>query len=486
MSKIFNLTYLQIFSSALTIEDMQNLTKPETRHSLKEGDLLRWQDMQTYEHGDVTKSFIKTENLLSPKIPFVFVNVSFSTLDKCIQHCDEKVGGRVPTIISKGEYEELVEFLSHYENLVWLSVKRSELGLWTDTYTGETVDHLNFEDEDELGETAIQYKNWTHTMDALYDEYYAKKGKVFCVCSLQPVRLKGLPLCMDVTRLFMPMKHPSENNRLMFRGYGENEIHSNLNHVATAGQSLGLKGWINMTSSTLVRSEDSDVSKIFGKRNWTLLDGQPLCGEYYPGNSIELMLTRCPRGNFTCNDGQCLPFGNRCNNVIDCRDESDEEECKSLVLKRSYNKFSAPITNVTVNISLQDIASIRESENEITLKIAVTLKWTESRATYQNLKDSQAKNTLQRNDIEKLWIPKLIFQNSKEKYDTTSDISKTKLFILKDGNVSWSSSDVIEDIAIFKGSENPLIMTLITSLNFKCDYNFMLFPFDTQVNLRKC
>ena len=86
------------------------------------------------------------------------------------------------------------------------------------------------------------------------------------------------------------------------------------------------------------------------------------------------------------------------------------------------------------------------------------------------------------NDIEKLWIPKLIFKNNKEKHDTTNDISRTKLFISNEGNVIWSSSETLEDLARFKGTENPIVMEHLAELKFECDFNFILFPFDTQVN----
>ena len=86
------------------------------------------------------------------------------------------------------------------------------------------------------------------------------------------------------------------------------------------------------------------------------------------------MLTKCHNGNFTCNDGQCIDREKRCDNVLDCRDESDEEECKILVLKKTYNKFSAPTTNVTVDLKVKDIPAIGESEKKIDLKIEINAK----------------------------------------------------------------------------------------------------------------
>ena len=199
------------------------------------------------------------------------------------------------------------------------------------------------------------------------------------------------------------------------------------------------------------------------------------------GEIVELMLTKCVNENFTCNDGQCISIEQRCDNVLNCRDESDEEGCEILDLRKNYNKFSAPITNVTVNITLEDIESIRESHSEIDLTVSISLNWTDARATYWNLKGNQIQDALQKQHIEKLWIPKLIFQNSKQKHDTTSSLSESKVFVSREGNRSKVSNKVVDEVATYKGKENPIVMEYLTTLSFKCNFNFILFPFDTQV-----
>ena len=120
------MTNVQLFSSALPTEEMQNFTQPVQGNVLKEGDLLKWQDMQFSLNGEVTQSTMNKDQLVSKGNSFVFVNKSFPTLDKCMQHCDEMVGGRVPSIVTEEEYLELVEFLSDYVSHVWLSIERSE------------------------------------------------------------------------------------------------------------------------------------------------------------------------------------------------------------------------------------------------------------------------------------------------------------------------------------------------------------------------
>ena len=74
---------------------------------------------------------------------------------------------------------------------------------------------------------------------------------------------------------------------------------------------------------------------------------------------------------------------------------------------------------VSVDLLLEDISSINEAKNLIEVKLSTTISWNESRALYHNLKDDQSKNALTDQEKRKLWVPKLIFQNSREKLDTS-------------------------------------------------------------------
>ena len=55
-----------------------------------------------------------------------------------------------------------------------------------------------------------------------------------------------------------------------------------------------------------------------------------------------MKLSGCADDSFTCDDGQCIDINNRCDQVIDCRDKSDEMNCKLLVLEDGYNKDIPP------------------------------------------------------------------------------------------------------------------------------------------------
>ena len=95
----------------------------------------------------------------------------------------------------------------------------------------------------------------------------------------------------------------------------------------------------------------------------------------------------------------------RCNQIIDCGDESDENNCKLIVFKDNYKRKVPPFTiskddqslipaEVRVSTQLKNVLAISEFTHTIVLKIGITLKWYENRVLYHNLKDSEALNVL--------------------------------------------------------------------------------------------
>ena len=85
----------------------------------------------------------------------------------------------------------------------------------------------------------------------------------------------------------------------------------------------------------------------------------------------------------------------------DCRDKSDEEECRLLVLEKGYNKNIPPIANVkpkvevNSSITLMKIVEFEERDDSIHPQFQITLEWKETeRARYHNLKQDVSLNAL--------------------------------------------------------------------------------------------
>ena len=89
---------------------------------------------------------------------------------------------------------------------------------------------------------------------------------------------------------------------------------------------------------------------------------------------------------------------------MNCKDESDEENCQLIAFKNNYNKKVPPFTitknnsvlpaQIRVSTHLKNVLAISEFSHTIDLKIRITLNWYENRVVYYNLKTEEALNVL--------------------------------------------------------------------------------------------
>ena len=101
----------------------------------------------------------------------------------------------------------------------------------------------------------------------------------------------------------------------------------------------------------------------------------------------------------------------RCNQVGNCEDKSDEKNCKLIVFEdKNYNKKVPPFTiakdsddnipaKIRVSTQLKSVLAISEFSHTIDLKIGITLKWYENRVVYHNLKRKEALNILTDDEV---------------------------------------------------------------------------------------
>ena len=151
-----------------------------------------------------------------------------------------------------------------------------------------------------------------------------------------------------------------------------------------------------------------------------------------------MKLTGCNSTQFTCDDGQCVKMEERCNQIPDCDDESDERNCKILALKEGYNQRVPPVgvniatgkvrtlkpIKVKVSLSLFKVVAIEEEDHSIQLQFQINLEWKENRATYHNLKSESYLNALFQDEIDTLWLPLVVYLNT-DQQQTIGDIFQT-------------------------------------------------------------
>ena len=119
---------------------------------------------------------------------------------------------------------------------------------------------------------------------------------------------------------------------------------------------VGPKGWIISRNETdkkwmithyhypelSLKMLDTDVLPI-GKHKWMVENNA--CNEGKTSAEI-LQLSGCEEEQFTCDDGKCLEMSQRCNNIEDCDDVSDEKNCRTVYIDpEKYLKSKPPPSN---------------------------------------------------------------------------------------------------------------------------------------------
>merc|ERR1711915_138776 len=73
----------------------------------------------------------------------------------------------------------------------------------------------------------------------------------------------------------------------------------------------------------------------------------------------------------------------------------------------------------------------------------------------------------------------LMFFNTDKKTRTITD-KETLVYVARKGNFSINDPNEIDNINVFKGAENSIIMKRIYETKWICTYAMDFFPFDTQ------
>ena len=134
------------------------------------------------------------------------------------------------------------------------------------------------------------------------------------------------------------------------------------------------------------------------------------------------------------------------------------------------------------------IATFKEEDYSIEFQFEISLLWKDNRLIFHNLKPSESLNALTQEDIEKLWLPKVIYENTDQKETTRlgepgNGEWETKVVVRKEvQNGMLGGLEYVDETQIFKGSENSLIMNQTYTHAFQCNFKFSYYPFDTQVN----
>ena len=101
---------------------------------------------------------------------------------------------------------------------------------------------------------------------------------------------------------------------------------------------------------------------------------------------------------------------------------------------------------------------------------------------FNNLNNKTEKNSLSNEEREELWVPKVVFENTKEKIQTVMDditIANVKNFNITSFKIA--DKTVYEAVKQYPGDENLIIMSKFYNIRFHCEFQMQWYPFDLQV-----
>ena len=241
----------------------------------------------------------------------------------------------------------------------------------------------------------------------------------------------------------------------------------------------------------LENSDQPNVKAIYndtqeyplGMRKWTIInDNCPSLPKNY------LLFTSCGIEEFSCNDGSCIPLGNRCDLIKDCYDNSDEMECHQVqTYENAYSKGHAPMrkfstkdtrTKVDIRITDLKIKDINYLESSFSATFWLSMTWHDSRVTFAHLK--KEKNILSDKESNKLWFPSLAFVPSPGIHRTKRDEGLVVSVLPNNHKINSNLKNHHHQLES-SGEYTPITASRFYSEKFSCKLDLEYFPFDTQI-----
>ena len=172
--------------------------------------------------------------------------------------------------------------------------------------------------------------------------------------------------------------------------------------------------------------------------------------------------------------------------IRDTRDQLYHHLHQQLVKLKQISRLAFPYLNLWISSNLVKSTKIKiiiiffsEVGGYFEVQFVLSMKWLEGRVIYRNLKNDTSLNRCLPSETERMWVPKMIFNNTRNRPITVID-ETSKLFIEKLGKHQHSLISETENIEYFEGKDNPLFLKRFYDQRFLCVYQLSWYPFDVQ------
>ena len=138
-----------------------------------------------------------------------------------------------------------------------------------------------------------------------------------------------------------------------------------------------------------------------------------------------------------------------------------------VIFAETYKQEFAPVevtedgkihrADVEVSVELLEILKISEVDSLFSCQLRLLLTWRDQRLQLTNLKTDPDNNSLSKQELEQLWVPRVVFANTEEREGLVRDDKETAT-IDKIGDVTLATEENVDNAFLSKGSENPITL----------------------------
>ena len=227
-----------------------------------------------------------------------------------------------------------------------------------------------------------------------------------------------------------------------------------------------------------------------GRNIWLYND--PACGASSLSN-LSVTLSSCSLGSqFSCTSGQCIGIYGRCNGEVECADESDEENCKTIHFPDTYDKDQVPELEkkerrpnpIHTHVNILSIDFVDTVSMTVGLTIVLSLTWRDRRLDFHNLlrQENFFADAVEvtNEERERLWLPMPNIIHENAILGNIEEDKRSYVNILPKKAAEEMTLDMSEENLVYLGSDNDLLMSKQFKLKFRCIFVLVFFPFDTQ------
>ena len=237
--------------------------------------------------------------------------------------------------------------------------------------------------------------------------------------------------------------------------------------------------------------ESSQAVSPVGRNKWRYND--PVCGIGTSSTNLTITISACSLGSqFSCSDGQCVDIFARCNGEVDCEDESDEENCRTIHFPDTYDKDEVPelekkekrANPIHTHVNILSIDFVDTVSMTVGLTIVLSLTWRDRRVEFHNLlrKENFFADALEvtSEERDKLWLPMPNIIHENAILGNIEEDKRSYVNILPKKSAEEMTLDMAEESLVYLGADNDLLMSKQFKLKFRCIFVLVFFPFDTQ------